>query len=390
MQLRRYVFALLVVGCVPDGGVRFDAPVSEGGPETGAGDPGTTSGATTGGLPPTPPPPATTAVTTMMPTTTTTDGDDTGEAPVSGTLVPARATWRYRTTAPAGDWTAPGHDDAAWLEGAAPFGDAGDIATAVDPASAPVGVWLRRRFVGGPGPAHLMLYLRRGDGAAVYLNGEELARSNLPAGALAPDTLAEDDLGGAEVERYLRFVAPATALRSGDNVVAVTLRRAKPGQVGLTFDLQLDAFALADAPTDALTLQWRTRSYGGEYADKNVGAAWIERAGGGFVRTLVLWADVRRDHLVRWQSAGGVETDAVTSATRGSHRTSEAAWDLRDAQGQLAPPGAYRLLIEFTEENSNKSDPPGPLLDVPFTLGGPSLPVAPAHPRFRDVLVLAP
>ena len=61
------------------------------------------------------------------------------------------------------------------------------------------------------------------------------------------------------------------------------------------------------------------------------------------------------------------------------------------AQGQGLVAGDYKLMLEFTEDNSNKGDPPGPRLELPFTLGaGPSLPTAPAHPHYRDLLVVAP
>jgi hypothetical protein len=369
------------LACSPGGGVRFDAP--EGELSGFAGSEGSESSGGSGAPPATSSPPA---------TGEPTGGEDTGEAPTTGTLVPARARWRYLASAtpPPADWAAPGFDDAAWLAGEAPLGDAGEVATAVDPASAPVGVYLRRRFTAAPGAGRLLLYLRRGDGAAVYLNGEEVARSNLPAGALGPDALAVDDLAGDEVLRYLRFAAPAAGLVAGENTVAVALRRAAAGAPGLTFDLQVDA--VAALPDDELRVQWRTRSYGGEYAPDNVGAAWVEREGGAFVRTLTVWAEVRREHLVRWQAgAGGDVTDATTSATRGSHRTSDVGWDLRDAQGQPAGPGDYRLLLEFTEADSNKGDPAGPRLEIPFTLGdGPGVPSPPSHPQFADVLVLAP
>jgi hypothetical protein len=310
-----------------------------------------------------------------------------------GTLIAARSKWRYLASAsPPADWAAPSFDDSAWALGAAPIGDEGDVATVVDAVAAPVAVYLRHTFTATPGAGHLMLYLRRGDGAAVFLNGSELVRSNLPGGAIGAGTLSEDDLGGDEVLRYVRFAVPAEALQAGENVVGVALRRAQVGKLGRGFDMQLDAVALASLPTDELRAQWRTRSYGGEYARENVGAAWIETAGGGFVRTLVVWAEVRREHLIRWDaSADGNLIDAITGPTRGSHRTTEVAWDLRDAQGQAAAPGAYRLMLEFTEENSNKGDPAGPRLELPFTLGGgPSLPAVPVSPQYRDVLVVAP
>ena len=363
----------------------------------------TTSGGEEGGPPPpstTSPPPPTTGPTTGQ---TAGEGGEGGEeseesgaeGPSVGTLVPAQAQgWRYRAAVepPPPGWQEVGFDDASWPEGQAPLGEEGEVSTALDPSAAPVGVYLRRRFKARPGAQYLMMYLRRGDGAAVYLNGVELVRSNLPAGELGPTTLAEEDLSGNEVLRYLRFVAPAEALQAGENVIAVALRRAAEGEPGLGFDLQVDTFELAEAPGDELRAQWRTRSYGGEYARENVGVAWVETAGGTFVRTLMVWAQARREHLVRWQSsADGDVVDAMTAATRKGHRTSEAVWDLRDAKGQAAPPGAYKLLLEFTEDDSNKGAPPGPRLELAFTLGaGPSLPAAPADPHYRDVVVVAP
>lgn len=389
------VLAVLLLGaCTPDGGVQFVTPPAilsgfETGGTEGEGASGGDGGS--GGLPP--------PSTTLPPSTSTSAPDETtggsGEGPSSGTLVPARAKqWRYlaSASAPPSDWASLTFDDGDWIEGAAPIGEDGDVATVLDPAATPVGVYVRRHFNATPGVPWLMIYLRRGDGAAVYLNGTELVRSNLPAGAIGPSTLAEDDLGGNEVIRYMRFVVPADALRLGDNVVAVALRRAAKDEPGLGFDLQLDTFALSDAPTDELRAQWRTRSYGGEYARENVGAAWIETSGGAFVRTLIVWAEVRREHLVRWQSSSdGNVVDAMTSATRGGHRTSDVAWDLRDAEGQSPPAGEYKLMLEFTESNSNKGDPPGPRLELPFTLGaGPNLPTAAEHPQYRDLLVVAP
>jgi hypothetical protein len=392
--------ALLLAACTPDGGVQFDTPLTGlSGPASSDGGGTEATGEATGsgsGLPPstTLPPPSTTTPTTSATGEPTATAGDTDAAPTMGTLVPARSTWRYLASAspPAGDWAAPGFDDSAWPEGPAPIGEDGDVATVLDPAAAPVGVYVRHRFTAAPGADRLMLYLRRGDGAAVYLNGVELVRSNMPDVEITADTPAQDDLSGNEVLRYLRFAAPTDALVDGENVIAATLRRKTPGQPGLGFDLQVDAIALADLPTDELRAQWRTRRYGGEYAPENVGVAWIERDSGEFVRTLTVWAEVRGEHLVRWRaSSDGNKVDAMTGATRGSHRTSEVAWDLRDALGQLAAPGAYRLMFEYTEEDSNGGDPPGPRLELPFTLGaGPVVVPAPADAAYKDILVIAP
>lgn len=366
MQLIRRA-SLCLLACTPAGGARFEF--------TGTGGGTTELGDSSSGSEPPPPGP----------------GDDTGGPASGATLVPAHASWRYTDLqAPvAGDWTALDFDDATWLEGQAPIGDEADAAT---PVSAPLGLRLRRRFTSAAAAeTTLRIFLRRGDGAAVHLNGTPLVRSNLAPDPRPADARAEVDLTGNEPLRYVQLAAPATLL-AGDNVVAVEVRRSTPGAPGLHFDLQLDMWDVAAEPAGELTAQVRTIGYGGEYADDNAAVAWIERDGGGLVRTLAVWADVRREHLIRWRAASGDEAaDAMTAATRRSHATLGLRWDLRDLQGQPAPPGDYRLLVEFTEDNSNKGAPAGPVLELPFSLGGgPHLATTPSHPNFSDLLVVVP
>lgn len=372
MQLIRRVSSLcaLACACAPAGGARFEFTGTVGG-TTGLA--ASSSGAE---LPSSPDPDP---------------GGDTDEPAAAATLIPAHASWRWTDlqTPVAADWAAPDFDDSTWPEGQAPFGDEAGAATA---ATAALGLRLRCRFTAAAAAATtLKLYLRRGEGAAVYLNGAPLVRSNLAPDPRPADARAEVDLDGDEPLRYVQLAAPATLL-AGDNVVAVEVRRSAPDEPGLHFDLRLDVWDLASEPADELSAQVRTLGYDGEYADDNAAVAWVERDGGGLVRTLAVWAEVRREHLIRWRAASGNDVaDAMTSATRGRHGTLDLRWDLRDLQGQPAPPGAYRLLVEFTEDNSNKGAPAGPVLDVPFTLGGgPHLAATPAHPNFTDLLLVAP
>jgi hypothetical protein len=374
MQLRRRAWlCALACACTPAGGVSFEPD-----PGTGGGSTTEFSGSSGGGeeVPPPPPPSSGT-------------GGDTGGPASGATLIPAHASWRFVdfATPVAGEWTALEFDDKAWSEGQAPFGDDASAAT---PVSAPLGLRLRRSFTAAAQEVTLKLFLRRGDGAAVYLNGAPLVRSNLAADPRPDGASATVDLTGNEPLRYIQLAAPATLL-AGDNVIAVEVRRAGPGAPGLHFDLQLDIWDLTAAPAE-LSAQIRTISYGGEYASDNAAVAWIERDGVGVVRTLAVWAEVRREHLVRWRAASsGDITDAMTAATRGRHGTLDLSWDLHDAAGQPAPPGAYRLLVEFTEDDSNKGAPAGPAIAVPFELGDGAQPVVVAdQPRFADLLLVAP
>src|SRR5215211_7976269 len=124
---------------------------------------------------------------------------------VETTLVPAGATWKYldngsdQNTA----WRANSFDDAAWAAGPAQlgYGD-GDEATVVgfgpNSANKYITTYFRRSFnVADAGAfASLTLRLLRDDGAVIYLNGAEVWRSNMPAGAVGSGTLASVAVGG--------------------------------------------------------------------------------------------------------------------------------------------------------------------------------------------------
>jgi len=84
----------------------------------------------------------------------------------------------------------------------------------------------------------LTVGLLRDDGAIVYLNGTEVVRSNMPAvsdfgtwASLGADNEAETT--------YFQFDIPTSALRSGDNVIAVEVHQVSPTSSDLIFDLTL-------------------------------------------------------------------------------------------------------------------------------------------------------
>jgi hypothetical protein len=372
--LKALLLSLAAVGCAPSGGLEIaatatdvvdfnvtDTTLSEETSGTGDGS----------GDPPAPPPPSTSAG-------DDTDGSGSGD---DALLVPARASWRVATEPPPAGWREVDFDDRAWVAADAPLGGAGasDLATEVTSAAAPIAVYARTTFTLTTPPATALLHLRRADAAAIYLNGAAVLNTNVVDGA------AEVTSAGDEGRRYLRFALDGAALHAGDNAIAVEVYRRGAGDP-FAFDLQLEAAASTDA-----YVQLRTRTYDGEYGDRNVGAIWIERSDGAYVRTLARWAAVRREHLVRWRAASGDDSaDAITSATRSSHRTTALTWELVDALGAPLEPGDYRLRAEFTEDNSNKGAPLGPLLEVPFTVGEAAATTVSAAPGFRDVTLLTP
>jgi hypothetical protein len=172
---------------------------------------------------------------------------DTSAPPIPATtLLGAGGVWLYRDTGvfPGTGWQLPGYIDGAWKTGKAElgYGD-GDEATVVSyggNANAKfVTTWFRRHFqVTDPKSWSLLqLHLRRDDGAAVYLNGTEVMRSNMPTGTIAPTTLATTQIEDSAF--YDAQVDPALLL-AGENVVAVEVHQAAVNSSDISMELVLE------------------------------------------------------------------------------------------------------------------------------------------------------
>lgn len=148
----------------------------------------------------------------------------------------------------------------------------------------------------------------------------------------------------------------------------------------------VDSSAAPLATDGSVTFQVTTVSYGGNYAQKNVGAIWVEDTQNRFVKTMKLWADKRKKHLVKWNAASAANViDAVTGATVRAHQMHSATWDCKDTNGLTVGDGVYRIYVEFTEDNS-AGGPPGKWFVAEFTKGSTSQSLTfPDQPNFRGM-----
>lgn len=172
----------------------------------------------------------------------------------SFTLVARGAEWRYLDAEPPPEegWTGLEYDDASWATGRAKLGyGVGDEATTVKPGP-PEGprrttTWFRHTFEVEAAEVvdHLLVGLRRDDGAVVYLNGHELYRENLPDGSIEPGTRARADVNSTEEGTWFRRHCSAGRLRTGTNVLAVEVHQVDPASPDLAFDLELVAVSEA-------------------------------------------------------------------------------------------------------------------------------------------------
>ena len=158
-------------------------------------------------------------------------------------LLPVLSSWRYLDTAAApAAWRAAGFDDSAWPTGGAElgFGDGGE-GTLLRSGR---GTYYFRRTVdvnGVAGLRDLRLDLLVDDGAAVYVNGTEAVRTNLPAGTLNDGSRAVLGLAGNAEDTFQSFTVPTSALVEGANTVAVEVHQNSSASSDLSFDLRLSA-----------------------------------------------------------------------------------------------------------------------------------------------------
>jgi hypothetical protein len=170
------------------------------------------------------------------------------------TLVPTGSSWKYwdQGSLPATDWHSPGYQDSSWPSGAAQlgYGD-GDETTVVsfgtNSNNKHATTWFRRTFtVSEPSAfSQLTLNLIRDDGAVIYINGTEVARTNMPAGAITSLSTALSAIGGTSETTPVTFTIPANLLVAGNNVIAVSMHQhGTAGTINstdLSFDLSLQA-----------------------------------------------------------------------------------------------------------------------------------------------------
>ena len=144
------------------------------------------------------------------------------------------------------NWTQPQYDDSAWAEGPGRLGyNTPGVVTTVsfgtNSADKYITTYFRRTFVA---PANVLytnlaLRLNRVDGAIVWLNGQEIFRTNLPAGPISYLDRATTVIVGDSMSTYFPATVPIASLPPGTNVVAVEVHRASPSQASLSFDLEL-------------------------------------------------------------------------------------------------------------------------------------------------------
>lgn len=180
-------------------------------------------------------------------------------APAYTTLLRPGAIWRYHDviSVPADGWHKPGFDDSGWPSGASSFGY-GDLAVSpltTPPDCARNGAAYARKTIVVPAPVlSATLLLRRDDGAIVFVNGVEIARSNMPVGPITHTTFALSVVSGVNEWAWHKVTLPPGLLQPGENVIAASVHQANPCSSDLSLDMALRVvYANAPSPTPTPT-----------------------------------------------------------------------------------------------------------------------------------------
>lgn len=144
------------------------------------------------------------------------------------------------------NWAQVNYDEGAWSHGLARLGY-GDPATATtvsfgsEPINKFVTTYFRRSFV-VPWNAvitNLDFRLARADGAAVWLNGQEVFRVNLPDGSITYTNLAVSAMSGYTAHIFYPTNIAVAGLPTGTNLAAVEIHQSSATNSTLGFDMEL-------------------------------------------------------------------------------------------------------------------------------------------------------
>ena len=188
-------------------------------------------------------------------------------------FIPKGAEWKYLDTGASLNrkpWTAIVYDDSDWKTGKAElgYGD-GDEATAVDHGPDPstkyhTTIYFRKAFQLSEFTNKAMLVkLLRDDGAVVYLNGEELFRSNMKAGTLRSSTYAEKRNSSRDSRKFFSYFIDLPDFNHGMNIFAVEVHRGSRSDKDLSFNFEatlLDAAGIPLAIEKSSTITVRAKS----------------------------------------------------------------------------------------------------------------------------------
>lgn len=176
-------------------------------------------------------------------------------------------------------WRTLTYSEAGWKSGIAQlgYGD-GDEATVVSYGTSStnkyITTYFRKTFMVADKSAisGMLLEIIRDDGAVVYINGQEVYRSNMPSGTISYTTLASTTADGSSEKNYISANIGTSMLVNGTNVIAVEVHQAYRSSSDISFDLRLTGIPMSSGNDPNFIV----KSSAWKYLDdgSNQGTAW--------------------------------------------------------------------------------------------------------------------
>jgi hypothetical protein len=207
----------------------------------------------------------------------------------------------------------------------------------------------------------------------------------LIASALGLLACAGADSGGAVDQSSTPSSAGSSANVAGSAAVSSIVGAAGSGSSDQT-DTSTTSSGGAASALGTLTFDVTTAPQGGKYQPKNVGAIWIQSSSGQFVKSLEVWAKIRRKDLTKYNAAVGGSSaaiDVTASATLSSHKAHHVSWNFKDKSGAAVPAGKYTLWVEVTD-----ADATGKSYSVDFDTSAGAQTITPADATYYSAMSL--
>ena len=141
-----------------------------------------------------------------------------------------------------------------WNSGEAPLGYGDPVTTTLsygnDASNKYITTYFRRSITIDTAAVGdtVLLGLRRDDGAVVYINGTEVARSNMPTGTITYNSNASNAVSGNDETDFFTYLFPKSVFHQGENQIAVELHQANATSSDLVFDMYLEDAPVINPP----------------------------------------------------------------------------------------------------------------------------------------------
>jgi len=172
-----------------------------------------------------------------------------GPLAVTSFPIEKNSQWYYLddgTSQDATAWKSATFIDSVWSRGPGKLGYSDNAVTTLNygPSSSAkyITYYFRKRFNVTSVAAladSLQINLLRDDAAVIYINGTEVARSNMPSGSFDYMTFSSTIVDGADETTYFPYHIPKSFLVNGENVITVEVHQRDGTSSDLGFDLEM-------------------------------------------------------------------------------------------------------------------------------------------------------